>query len=195
MIFVAYYTPDYIGDLNKYFIPSAKLLNINYKAIEVPDRGNWSFNTYYTPEILLQELDKNPGETIIKVGADAVFKEYPEELEKIDKEVFDIAVNYIPQDSVYHPDCSVVMAHNNDNARFFLKEWDKACKDKLHSVLSSVWSDEDVLDSIIMPLYEKVKIKRLHHKYGQSYHFNKGEFGNPIIEEQRTSWNHNRNRV
>ena len=194
MIFVVYYTPSYREDLEKYFLPSVKNLNLEYETVPVKDMGNWSYNTYYTPSVMLDMLDKHK-KMVVKVGADSYFHEFPKYFDELRNQEFDIAITFIPSDPPDHADCSVVVANNTGAARDFLNRWNDRCREKIQQGIKEVFSDEDVLDEIKGNVYPLVKLVKLNHHYGQSWHFDRQKMGSPIIEDFRTSWNHDRNKV
>ena len=195
MIIVAYYTPDYKVDYDKYLRPSWDKVDIKREIIEVPDRGNWSLNTFYTPSIIRKMLDKYPEDAIVKVGVDAHIYERPQLLFDIEKDNdCDVAITYRSQDPITHPECSTVLVMNNAKGRMFCDMWDKACEEKAKN-LTMVISDMEVLWTVMDVLMAHVKFRKIPISYGQSWHFNKKELGIPIIEEFRSSWNHDRNRI
>jgi len=195
MIITAYYTPDYKIDYSLYLKSSLeKIDGLKYDVIEVPDRGNWSLNTFYTPSVIKKMLEKYPRDAVVKVGVDAYLHEYPRLFDKIEKtQETDVAITYRPQDPIIRPDCATVLVMNNDNGRYFCNEWDKACKEKEKN-LTMVFCDMEVLWTIMDKILKKIRITRLPYSYGQSWHFDKKQ-SFPIIEEFRTSWHHNRNKI
>jgi hypothetical protein len=194
MIIVAYYTPNYKAVYEKYLKQSLDKVFVKHEVVEVLDKGNWSFNTYYTPSILLDALEKHK-EMAIKVGVDCFIHEYPKYFEELEKTDFDIAATFTPFDTPDHADISVVIANNTAKAKWFLGQWDRACQDKIKQGIKSVCCDEDVLAEISKQLFPQIKLVKLPYTYGQSWHFDKKEMGFPIIEDFRSSWEHERNKI
>ena len=195
MIIVVSYTPSYKQDFKQLLQPSLEKFEIKYDAVEIPNKGNWSYNTYYTPELLLQMLSKH-NEPVCKLNVDTIIRKFPQGLyDMAEKKDFDIAITYKPLDDIEHPECSTVMAQNTEKAKWFCERWKKECDKNIAEGITSVKSDQDVLWEIMGEMLNKVKVIKIPIAYGQSYHFNKSEIGEPIIEEFRTSWNHDRNRV
>ena len=73
---ISYYTPKYRLTVEP-LLQSLIQYEMPYEVTEVPDKGNWTENTYYKPYYIREQLDRHDCD-LIWLDADAELVAYPE---------------------------------------------------------------------------------------------------------------------
>ena len=137
MLIVSFYTKDnsYQKVINRYLLPTLKKWDLEYYIEPIESLGNWSRNTSFKAEFILQMLEKWK-QDIIWIDADATIEQYPKLLYNIPIEK-DIAVFYldlylhwrnISNQKKRELISATMMFRYNPKVIKFVKEWISRCK-------------------------------------------------------------------
>lgn len=93
LIVAAYYTrATGYAEEAKRLLESMRAWSLCYTVWEIADHGGWQANTHFKAEFLQELVHQYQGRKILYVDADAVFRQSPEALARLDA---DIAVHYL----------------------------------------------------------------------------------------------------
>ena len=117
-----------------------KQMGIEYDLFEVEDRGDWTRNTKYKPEIILQALDKYSDMNIVYLDVDARVYKFPELFNSI---THDIGMHWLRKRGQKEFLSGTMFVQNNQTNRDLMNEWiAEAAADKKRP-------DQQVLQRII----------------------------------------------
>lgn len=120
MIVIGYFTDEKYGRLARRMGRSAEEVGLTCQLYSFEDLGSWQLNVNQKPKAILRALQEYPDQDVLYVDADAVFRQYPKELEAVDK---DLAVWFHGPWSV----SGTVFVKNRPGGREIVEAWIKEC--------------------------------------------------------------------
>jgi len=135
------------------------VLELEFDVEPIESLGSWRANSNYSIWLIEKKLEEYPDRSILKVDADAVFRERPE-LFTQDNFDCDFAARW--QDFSYRKNellGGTLYFANNNNAREIVQRW------KRLQIARPRQRNPDLLDRIINQMKDKIKIENLPPEY------------------------------
>jgi hypothetical protein len=189
-IVASYYTEKtpYEKEARK-LLDSCRKFSIPYILTEYPNLGSWYKNHHQKPAFLLHMMNQNPDKNIIWVDCDAVFNEYPELFNKLEKKEIDFACHFrnwkygkneLLSGTMYLKNCDIIQE--------FLKRWMR-----FNRKYPNEWGQRN-LQRVYEKYHHSLRTEKLPIEYCAIFDDEKIKKINPVITHYQASRKY-RNRV
>ena len=174
-LFISCFTPGLYTEKAKTLRLSLHRLGLDYRLVQVEDRGSWDANTKQKAEFILLMMETT-GRDVVWLDADAIVRSYPDLFWNIEG---DVALHYRNRQELLS---GTMFFRNNRRSRSLLKSWIKENENNPEE-----W-DQLILQRVIESK-RGVWAPRIHHlpaTYCQIFDSMK-EAGEPVVEHFQAS--------